>query len=307
MDKRILSLNIAFDITWAHMQAKRWRTRAIDRRIPVEHIDHEEVVSIIAELWWRIASGETGNFQASHASCCEEELRAYVAGCIDNEMLRSMRRENAPGGIALPKGGKISFDFCPEPQDGEIDELSAQESIDPLTELCDRENVDVHTWAGQLGSTIEHYLDRARSMTVRESRPLRSQVREKNKLTRPNTAWAVVMAANEHDNANARKLAPMLMARWVDQFGGSIMELRSSTYPYLDKDPEKTRLIAANEARSLLRWLARVSGNETGVTSAHLDLVARDASSAMMGWVGKRGPYKKTKTRNKLERDFLAA
>lgn len=290
--------NLAFDLSWAHMQARRWRVRAMGKNVPLDTVDHEEIVSIIAELWWRIASGDLGNFRPKGVDAYDE-LCAYVAGCIDNEISRSLRQENAPIGLSLPKGKSSPVNTVVGHDDAELNSLEYCDPNDPFHQLCVRDHVEVSTWAGHMGTLIEHYLDVAKSMTVREARQSRARIFAQGGESRPNTAWAVVMWAVEHNEQRARQLAPMLVARWVDRAGGSISELRASVYANLDKDPNKTRLVARHEARALLRWLARACGNETGVTSAHLDLVAKDAASTMVGWVAPRGSY--AKKRNKVQ------
>jgi hypothetical protein len=254
-------------------------------------IEHDEVVSIIAELWWKVASGEIGSFRPRSPQTAYDDLNGYVAGCIDNEILRSMRQENAVCGISIPKGTKESITAIEANEDtlGHLED----DGSDPLHKLYQQSCPEVHAWAGGLGAMIEHYLDAARRMSVREARVARCRVLVKGGVGRPNLAWAVVMAGKDHNRPKSVRLAPMLVSRWVDGEGGSITDLRKKVYPHLCSDPEKTRLIANHEARALLRWLASECGNETNVTTEHLFLVAQDAAAAMIGWVGKRGPYKK--------------
>jgi hypothetical protein len=284
--------NLAFDLSWARMQAKRWRTRAMGKNVPLDTVDHEEVVSIIAELWWRIASGDLGNFRPTGLDAYDE-LCAYVAGCIDNEVLRSLRQENAPIGLSLPKGKPSPVCAVVGHDDVTLNSLDYCDTNDPFHQMSARDHVEVSAWAGHMGAMIEHYLDIAKSMTVREARQSRARIFMPGRTSRPNTAWAVVMLAVKHNDERARCFAPMLVARWVYRVGGSITDLRRSAYANLDKDPKKTRLIAHHEARGLLRWLARDCGNETGLTAVHLDLVANDAATAMVGWVALRGSYAK--------------
>lgn len=301
-----LASQVRFSFDWAHMQARRWRVRALARHLPVDRLEHDEIVSLIAELWCAITSGKTGCVRLSAGKSAQACVEAYVAGCIDNEIARSMRQENAVAGVHVPRFGTSVVQSLVGLDDYQSDEASTSEEVDPLAIASQNEDVEIYAWAGQLGAMVEHYLDAARSMTVREARKHRCRIFSK-KTSRPNMAWAVVKAAAEQDVRTARLLAPMMVARWIDGAGGTILELRATAYPHLDKAPEKTALIAYHESRSLLRWLARLCGNETGVTDTHLDLVAKDAMDGMAGWVGMRGKYAKTAKRVRGAEELVAA
>lgn len=286
---------LSFSFEWANMQAKRWRARAICQHFPVNLITHEEIVSLIAELWCNIVEKKLISLRAAPGQSMQDCVEAYVAGCIDREIARSLREENALMGVCFPKNSASPIQSVMSMDEFESSPFDTDENADPFERVAIHEQMEIHAWAGNVGATIEHFTDMARSMTVREARKRRARIFAKNG-SRPNLAWAVVQSCAHIQIQSARELSPMMTARWIDEANGSIMALRRKFYPMLDRSPEKTAIIAKHESRALLRWLSRFSGNETGVTELHLQIVSQDAAVAMTNWVGERGKYAKKQT-----------
>jgi hypothetical protein len=303
-------------MAWAVKEARLCRGRFIARGFTFFSLEEDDLVSLIATLWWRVACGDLGAFSPKPGKSVIPQIQAYVAGCIDNEIMRYLHQEGNPGLVQTPRrqntavvtlslnGGAFvpsereEYDAAPlsEPWG-----LNLVDEDDPVAILARSQNSRTAPgWPGPIGELIEDWMLRAHEFDKREARALKARVEieiDGACVDRANLAWVLVQAAYEGDPDRTRAIAPMLTARWIDQFGGSVKDLRAKIYPRLGVDISVAD-VARQESRDLLRFLSEFVLNDAAVSPEHLRVVVDDAAQAMVRWVGKRGPYKKRGSAN---------
>lgn len=263
-------------------------------------VSDDDIVSMIALTWWRVCCGDLGAFKPRTDKPLVEQVQAYVAVCIDHEVMRYLHQEGNPAGVHLPKGRQEALQYTAlERGDGRVhaELIDMQDPQEILRERQSQQGSQVPEWPGPLGVLIEHWWDQAQSMDDQEARPIKARIEVdledgRAGAERVNWAWVFVQAAGSVYAAQTRKAAPLLSARWLDGNAMSTKDLRANVYPRLGLDITVAD-VARQEMRDLLRLLSEVELWDCAVSPHHLRIVTEDAAQSMARWTSKRGPYKK--------------
>ncbi len=291
---------LPFDAAWAAKEARLCRARLLGRGLHYLAVADEDIVSMISLTWWRVCCGDLGSFKPRVDKPLAEQVQAYVAVCIDHEVMRYLHQEGNPAGVHLPKGRQESLHSTElDREDTQVPEqlVDAQDPQVILEEQERQRDSQVPEWPGPLGVLIEEAWDQAQAMEDQDARPLKARIDVeleggKSSVERVNWAWVFLQAAGKAYAAQTRKVAPLLSARWLDGNSLSVKDLRAGVYPRLGIDVTVAD-IARQEMRDLLRLLSEIELWDCAISPHHLRIVTEDAAQSMVRWVGKRGPYKK--------------